>query len=124
VDNYARDDMRSAARLISMEEREGDLILVPCGESVFGHYYRGTSRVEKYSPRFIGDEAAAERLEGQIADYGRIWFVECRPWEVDPEGTMAAVLERETGLLDRWEFPGIVVTAHSSAGSPGAESTR
>ena len=116
VDRYARDDMRGAVEIIADRERPGDLILVPCGSSVFEHYYRGVNRIVDYSPLFIGDRESSERLERQLASYGRVWYVECRPWVVDPRGVFPRVLEHSASQAAGWRLPGILLQAWETGG--------
>ena len=124
VAKYARDDMRSAAARVFGEERTGDLILVPCGASVFNYYYEGNNTVEEYSPRFLGEEETVRRLEGQLGDHQRIWYVECRPWDVDPDGIIPETLRLNTEPLGQYTFPGIVLTLHSPSTLPPAPPIR
>ncbi len=122
---YARDDIRSGANLISSKETGGDLILVPGFEVVFSHYYQGSNEIIGFIP--VKDEKAAEEfVSGSIRKHGRVWYLQCREWDVDPESRVIDALSSSAYQSETWDFAGVRVflfslrLESSDIPSPGA----
>ncbi len=104
---YARDDMRSGAKVIVSAEQPGDLILVPGFEPVFAHYYTGTNRVVGYIPVERGAEDTSRKIAEYVESNQRIWYIQCREWDVDPGRLAISALSRRSEQTESWEFPGV-----------------
>ncbi len=105
---YARDDFRSAAKIIGEEEGERDLILVTGFEDIFNYYYRGNNkRVASY----FGSNMEEEEIEKLIAswqmEYNRIWYLRCRHWAHDPQDKFLHLLEHNLKMIQAHQLPGI-----------------
>lgn len=106
-----KEDYRSAAQYIAVNERVGDGILVTAPENLtaFIHYYEGglpVGGMPSVSLSAGPDPARLARDMGEwIQPYDRIWLVHCRTQHSDPEDLVTRWLDRETTLLGRKIFP-------------------
>ncbi|MBU8922503.1 MAG: glycosyltransferase family 39 protein [Bacteroidales bacterium] len=107
VDHYSRDDFRSAADTVTENMNAGDLVILSCGRDVFEHYYDKKNDIVEYSPLTIGNEKTRSRLESQLSEYRRVWYLGCREWDVDPDGIFIKTLYSASEEGRIWEFTGI-----------------
>ncbi len=114
---YWKEDVRSAAYYVELHEEPGDIILVPVVRDVFNQYYDGAAeRIVFYRGQAGSDAAVDERLDREVGDARRLWYVAARSWEVDPEGRIPARLEARGSLLDAADFIGVRVELYSLVG--------
>lgn len=102
---YAREDVKSAAETAVRNELPGDLYLVPCVGFVFERYYRGAGRVVIFPPA-SNDVAVDEKLQGYFDAHPRLWYLESRVWDHDPEGRYPKLLSRHGFFVRSWDFSG------------------
>ncbi|MBP2680646.1 MAG: glycosyl transferase family 39 [Candidatus Krumholzibacteriota bacterium] len=111
---YAKEDIRGAARYVEAHIRPGECVLAPTVLEVFQHYFRGENPVYSVSagsrpPR----EALEERLTKTFAGCGRVWYVRSREWDNDPGGELSTALGRTFRETERLEgFPGVVIVTY------------
>lgn len=113
-DDYAKEDIRGAARLIETRIQPGDCVLAPTVAEVFEHYFRKENPVYRAGassrpPREILEEKLAKTLAG----CPRVWYVRSREWDNDPDGELSAALTRmyrETARLEG--LPGVVIVTY------------
>ncbi len=108
---YWKADVRSAAYYVQLNEEPGDIVLVPVVRDVFNHYYDGAAeRFVFYRGQAGSDAAVRERLEREAGGAARLWYVEAREWEVDPDGRIPSVLRADHPEIDAQDFTGVSVT--------------
>jgi uncharacterized membrane protein len=103
---YSREDVRDAARMVSIDEAAGDLIVAPAVEAVFTHYYRGSNTVAFIDPLRLGQTRIEEAVSGYFEIHPRIWYLRSRSWDKDPGAVLPAALQRYGTLSSSWKFPG------------------
>jgi uncharacterized membrane protein len=108
VDDYAKEDVRGAVRLIEEHELAGDAILAPSVQQIIQYYYTGSNYVPTVYPRYLDAETVTERLYSLKEEYGRIWYVRSRHWETDPDDRFIDIISQEREV-ESWTFPGVIV---------------
>lgn len=117
---YGREDMRSVAEYVQANERSGDVVLAPVVRDVFTHYFEGEAESYVLYPGQAGsDEEVGPRVEAGLSGHRRVWFVESRPWHVDPDGRIPAYLESRYERLETRVFTGATVTLYTLGGGAG-----
>jgi mannosyltransferase len=107
---YQKEDLRDAARYVSRGAGPDDVILTTNCRSLFDLYYVGAPVVEGLPPAPRGMAADLERAVARIGEgHSRLWLVQVREWEYDPEGAAEKALQSKFGLLDEQDFPGVRV---------------
>lgn len=114
---YAKEDSRSAARLVLGQERPGDSVVVIYAWRPFRHYYSDTAAgkapLHALHKRFLKTD---DDLHRHVADVSggasRVWLVLARWWDVAPEGQIRRAFEDQLSEERRWEFPGVKVTLY------------
>jgi uncharacterized membrane protein len=114
VGRYARDDVRGAVAIVSVAEAEGDVILAPTVRHTFSYYYHGRNEVVFFIPKLMGEDEIRGRIRRYFDGGGRVWYLRCRHWDIDPGDVLLDVLGSQGRLLARWERPGIVILLYSS----------
>ncbi len=114
---YAKEDSRSAARLILANERPGDSVVVIYAYRPFRHYYAdtagGRAPIHHAHKRFLRtDEELAAHVSEARTDANRVWLVLSRWWDVAPEARIRRAFEGQLTEAGRWEFPGVKVTLY------------
>jgi mannosyltransferase len=109
IPRFARDDIRGAVRLISRDERAGDLILVPGMEPVVRWYYRGPRPVASIYAPLLDEERTRRRLAALAEGRRRVWYLRCRPWDTDADGDILRDLDDTMRPAGSWEFPGVTL---------------
>ncbi|MBN2185783.1 MAG: glycosyltransferase family 39 protein [Candidatus Krumholzibacteriota bacterium] len=115
---YERDDIRSGAEVITSREIEGDLILVPGFETIFRHYYSGSNEIVGFIPVDKGEKHTTALVSEYIKGHGRIWYFQCREWDVDPDRLVISALSSASYQTESWEFAGVRVFLFSHALAP------
>jgi len=119
---YAKEDSRSAARMILEKEEPGDSVVVIYSYRPFKYYFRdvgqGRARLLRLHKRFLktSDELRAHVAEAAEGD-GRVWLVLSRWWDVAPEERIREAFEETLVERQRWEFPGVKVTLYDGSAS-------
>jgi 4-amino-4-deoxy-L-arabinose transferase-like glycosyltransferase len=120
-DAYAKEDCRSAARLVQENEEPGDSVVVIYAFRPFQHYFAdvgdGKAELHHVHKRFLRTD---DEMRAHVADSSesasRVWLVLTRWWDVAPEGRIRRIFEESLREQRRWEFPGVKVTLYE--GSP------
>ncbi|UCF05969.1 MAG: glycosyltransferase family 39 protein, partial [bacterium] len=114
VGRYARDDVKGAVAIITEFEVEGDVILAPTVRHTVAYYYSGQNEVAFFIPKLLGEDEIRERIRWYFeGGGGRVWYLRCRHWDIDPEDVLPGVLDSEGRLLAQWERPGIVILLYA-----------
>jgi 4-amino-4-deoxy-L-arabinose transferase-like glycosyltransferase len=120
VPTYGRDDVRSAVEFVAERERPNDVVLVPAVLDVFRHYYEGPAELVVLYPAQTGtDEEVARRLKELLGDAPRVWYIESRPWHVDPANRIPAYLGRVYERAESERMPGVRVELYTRAEAGG-----
>jgi len=112
--DYAKEDIREAARLIENRIQPGECVLAPTVAEVFEHYFRGGNPVYRVGassrpPRQVLEERLAQTLAG----CPRVWYVRSREWDNDPDGELSGALGRMYRETTRLEgLPGVVIVTY------------
>ena len=105
---YGKDDFRSAARVISENLSEGDVVVGVYTTEPLEHYLDGAIPVANFG---AGDLKAAESMRARCraATEGarRVWLSLCREWIVDPEGYIHAWFDDNLDLVDTYKPVGV-----------------
>ncbi|HXH09757.1 MAG TPA: glycosyltransferase family 39 protein [Alphaproteobacteria bacterium] len=110
---YNREDARSAARYLEAATRPQDIVVVVGNPGAFQYYYRGNVPVQRVNRTLVGERSAlSERLQRLNAQHDRVWLVEIRPWEADPQETVKAILDAGYHLSAHKELPGVGIYAY------------
>ena len=113
-DGYAKEDIRGAARYVEGNIQPGECVLAPTVAEVFEHYFQKDNPVYRVGASSRPSPAALEdRLRATLADCPVVWYVRSREWDNDPDGELAAALDRmyrETARLEG--LPGVVIIAY------------
>jgi len=108
--DYAREDVRGAARFLAQSADAGACILAPGTTEVFEYYYDGPSPVYSiFAPIGTPRERFDEQLGRVLAACGEIWYVRSRPWSYDPHDRALAALDEERTRSEVVEFDGVTV---------------
>ncbi len=111
---YWKEDVRASAYYVQVHEEPGDVVLVPIVRDVFNHYYDGgAERTLFYRGQAGSDDAVARRMAQQTRGARRLWHVEARPWDVDPEGRIRAYLDARYEVIDEAEFTGVSLVLYA-----------
>jgi uncharacterized membrane protein len=112
---YAKQDMRSAVRLVNMEAKPGDVVIISSIElgGPFIYYFnREDVPYVGYPPR-VG-LVKPERVAGDLAEILRnkkhAWLILGRTWSSDPHGLILKTLETRYALVKRRAYPGVTVS--------------
>jgi uncharacterized membrane protein len=123
-----KEDVRSAARYIDEHELPGDIVAAPVIAHVFDFYFDGNAKwFAMYRGETRNDERVREVLDERLGGATRLWFIDARLWEVDPDRRVPAYLEGHYALIDHQSFPNAELRlydvsrgagGHGGAGSP------
>ena len=113
-DGYAKEDIRGATRYVEDNIKPGDCVLAPTVATVLEHYFQKENPVYWVRATSAPSPAALEeRLRATLADCRTVWYVRSREWDHDPDGELAAALDRmyqETARLEG--LPGVVIITY------------
>jgi uncharacterized membrane protein len=119
---YAKEDMRSAARLILEREQPGDTVVVIDNLQPFRYYFarRGNGRaplLHRHKRFLRTQEDLAAHVEDAMRSEGREWLVLSRWWEVAPKDVLYRAFDARLERRGTWIFPGVDVTLYERATS-------
>ena len=123
---YAKEDCRSAARLVRELEEPGDSVVVIYAFRPFRHYFAdtaaGRARLLHVHKRFLrtDDEMRAHVADarggsGEDGEGGRVWLVLTRWWDVAPQDRIRRIFEETLLETGDWDFPGVKVLLYEEA---------
>ncbi|MGD1047480.1 MAG: glycosyltransferase family 39 protein [Candidatus Krumholzibacteriaceae bacterium] len=116
---YAREDVRGAAAIVTGGEAKGDIVLAPGVEEVFAHYYKGSNATPFIEPARLGEKGVDAAIAGYFASHARIWHLRSRNWDRDPEDILAGALLRRGAPVGSWKLAGVVLTLYGERASAG-----
>ena len=106
-DRYAKDDLRSAARVIAERGRSGEVVIAANTVELLVYYYRGALPVRHYWLGFVAQpDSMAVRFE-HLKGSGASWVLLSRPEDLDPHGAFARYLDARYPSAERWRFAGV-----------------
>jgi hypothetical protein len=114
---YAREDVKRAVAEMDRRMTPGDCIFAPTVWQVVQHYRRDDAPL--YSVYADAPAASRAQMDALLGTCPTFWYVRARAWVDDPDGYVAAEIERRCDVLDRFERPGVVVTRYGVK-DPGA----
>jgi len=120
-DRYAKDDLRSAVRVIATRPPAGERVIAVNSADMLVYYYRGNLPVESYWLGFVADPVKmADKFESMKGP-GPVWVLLARPEDLDPRGLFVAWLEARYPHAQRWRFAGVRLwRIGAEAEAPGA----
>jgi 4-amino-4-deoxy-L-arabinose transferase-like glycosyltransferase len=118
-DRYAKEDLRSAARVVIEHGVPGERVIAANTVTLLGYYYRGPLPVEHYWLGFVRDSLVMEDRFRRLKGDGPAWVVLARPEDLDPEGRFARFVDTRYPDAGRWSFPGVRLW-RVPAGTPGS----
>lgn len=110
---YAREDARSAARYLETMARPGDIILAVGNPTALQYYYNADLPVVLVAGQAEKNPSlVADKLLEVSKNHDRMWLVEIRPWETDPDGEVKTKLDELARLYDHKSFPGVQIYSY------------
>jgi hypothetical protein len=110
---YAREDARSAARFLESAAKPRDIILFNGSPTAFQHYYKGNLPIVRVAAYPLKNTLLVQDKLPQITKtHDRIWLVEFRPWETDPNGKVKATLDNLAQRDAEKRFPGVQIHSY------------
>lgn len=117
---YGREDMRSAAALLTARAAAGERIVAANTEDLLFYYYRGPVPVTPYWLGWAKDPiTCAERLDRLTAGAEGAWVVLSRGEDLDPTDAFARHLDTRDPPAERHDFEGVRVW-HLRPAAPSA----
>jgi len=115
---YAKQDVRSAAALVSKKAEPDDVIIISSIElgGPFTYYFkRRDVPYVGYPPGegLVDSGALAGDMENILLRKKRAWLILGRTWSSDPGGLMSAYFGTRYRLIRRERFPGVTVSCFS-----------
>jgi uncharacterized membrane protein len=105
--NYAKEDIRAAARYIAENADPSQCILVPTVREVFTHYYDKEAEIYGlFTPPGTKKEVVEKRLNRLFAGCNSFWYVRAREWDDDSEGYILDILSHRCQILETVELTG------------------
>ena len=121
-DRYAKEDLRSAARVVREHGAAGERVIAVNTISLLSYYYRGPLPVEHYWLGFVRDSLVMQDRFQRLKGAGPVWVMLARPEDLDPEGRFARWMDRRYPDAGRWAFAGVrlwrVPADTAAAGTP------
>jgi 4-amino-4-deoxy-L-arabinose transferase-like glycosyltransferase len=116
---YSREDARGAAQYLESTARQGDAILSVGSATALRHYYRyddnrGAAPIVRLNLR-NSDSGTLEDIRGLGKKYNRLWLVQIRPWETDPQAETKKALDKLFGPAVNKKFPGVEIYLYDLA---------
>jgi len=116
---YGKEDMRSAAAIVTRGSLPGDRIVAAGADDVLIYYYRGPLHVERYWLGWAADSARmAAKLDDARAGARHLWVVWSRGEDLDPEGRFLRHVQAAFPAAESWETEGVRVWRLPGAPSP------
>ena len=108
-------DARAAAQYLASAAKPGDVILAVGNPIALQYYYGGGLPIVSLNPN-RNEPEVSEMLRQLVGRDDRLWLVEIRRWETDPNATVRAFLDRSGRRRERNEFPGVDVYSYAVSG--------
>jgi hypothetical protein len=113
---YAREDARSVAEYLKTATLPGDAVLINGNPTAVRYYYKAALPVALIDGRNTKSmPLVADKLRQLSNKHDRIWLVEIRRWETDPEGNVRATLDKLGHRDKHRSFPGVEIYAYDIA---------
>jgi 4-amino-4-deoxy-L-arabinose transferase-like glycosyltransferase len=112
---YAKADSRDAARYLESAAHPRDRILGVGNMAAFSYYYKGGSPYTLIDARRKSELVLVEDLRQLAEDHDRLWLVEIRSWETDPQGKIKAALDNLAHRSEHKKFPGVELYSYQAA---------
>jgi len=109
---YSREDARAAAKYLETTAQSKDIIVVVGNSTAFGYYYKGNVPIETMNARGVEDHVLHGKLETVTQSRNRLWLVEFRPWEADPNERIKRALDKIGRPIDHRIFPGVTIYSY------------
>ena len=111
--DYAREDVRSAARVIDAEDGPDDIILGVGAPQVLKWYYKGMVPMRVVHQVWVRDPVELERrLDDWVSGRRRVWLLVSRPWLEDPGMNLKALLDSRYGPPEYHRFDGVLLALY------------
>jgi mannosyltransferase len=109
VPRYGRDDVRGVVRYVAEHAAPEDAILQISLTDALRYYYRGLGTRPVHPPASATRdmEKATAFLKEFAPQAGVVWYLECRPLAIDPNGALRKALESRTISSELRPFTGI-----------------
>ena len=111
VPDFAREDARSAAQYLESVARSGDIVVSAGSSTALRYYYNGDVPVVSVKGR-NSDLEVAKYVDDLARTYNRLWLIEIRQWEKDPESKVRAALDNLGYRVEHKKFPGVEVYSY------------
>jgi uncharacterized membrane protein len=112
---YARADARAAIQYLTEVRQARDVILAVGSTRALTYYSKGNLPFEVLDARQAEDRDLQTALRHLIRDCNRLWLIEIRPWERDPQGKIKAALDRAYKRIEQKHFPGVAIHSYQVA---------
>lgn len=111
VPRYGRDDARGAVQYVAQHAAAPDVIVQISLTATLRHYYRdlGTRPVHPPAEASRDLAAATKYFAALVPGDGVVWYLECRPLGIDPNGVLRKALQARATAQERRSFVGITV---------------
>jgi hypothetical protein len=110
---YAREDARAAAQYLEAVVQPQDVILAVGTTTPLKFYFRKDIPIVTLGGLRKSDrQMMAKRLQEFSKEYSRLWLVEMRVWQHDPQGKVKAVLSDTYPLIEQKQLPGVSIYAY------------
>jgi uncharacterized membrane protein len=108
--DYAREDTRAAAAYVSGRGPYATVILLGSAGDSFDRYAGATTRLVTIFPHDMDDDATLHaRLEPVLAERGDVWLLAARPWTIDPNDRVRAILDSALTPREEVHFAGVAL---------------
>ncbi len=109
---YARADARTAVQYLTEAHQTGDAILAVGSTRALAYYAKGHLPFEVIDVRDAIDLDLPAALQAVTEGHDRLWVIEIRPWERDPNGHIKAALECRYDRIEQQSFPGVTLRSY------------
>jgi hypothetical protein len=109
---YARADARAAAQYLESALEAGDVIVAVGNPMALRYYYKGGLPIHVIDARGAKGSVVAQNLRELANAHNRLWLVEIRAWETDPQARVKAGLENLARPGDHKTFPGVEIYSY------------
>jgi hypothetical protein len=110
---YAREDSRAAARYLESAAGTKDAVLLVGSTGGLRYYYKGQNQLVR---AVVGESAPQTGVDGHvdelIKDSDRVWLVQIRPWETDPQGKVKAALDNLASADEHKTYAGVEIHSY------------
>jgi predicted membrane-bound mannosyltransferase len=106
--NYARENVKAAARYVESRIEGGECILAPTVKGVVEHYLDNSFPIYSVNaPRKAPRNRIDRQLDGVFNECASLWYFRARPWVDDPNGYVLNALESRYDIKVQKEFEGV-----------------